>query len=450
MRIIILITTFNRLPYINQLIESIRKHQQPQHQYQIVVNDDGSTDGTREYLESQHDIHVLYSNNKHVHHADNNLILYANSQQYDFGFKMDDDVFIVQKGWEDLYYKASQLYSVPHLVHHSYDWDKVGKRVVTPLDCQGAFWTFTPEALANIGFIDEKSFGRRGFGHGDFTARACRMGYNREGGLIDAENSNDYIRLHVDDYVFTPGYDEELKVAMQDADFKKSQIVNPDRLYMPLFKSVINHFFDHVYVLNLKRRPDRRKRMEHLLTANKIYDFEFWDSVDGNEVENKTGLPNGAHGCALSHISIYEDIKAKGYKRALILEDDLIFINDLHKSLLSLYDVPNDWGLLYLGASDYNHVNCDVKSPFYRGFRIDGTFAYAVNGNIIDDVISSAKQWTRIPIDTRLHGVQQKYRSYIIHPMTCIADLQNSDIRPDRETEQHAKLVNWDLKLYTK
>lgn len=417
-------------------MKSIHSYSNPKHEYKIVVNDDGSTDGTREWLKSIPNIHVLYSDNKHVHHADNNLILYANSLEYDFGFMMDDDIFIAKKGWEDLYYNTYKKTGYPHLVNHSYEWSK--PPVITPLTCQGAFWTFTKEALENIGFFDQRLFGRRGWGHGDFTARACRMGYNRENGLIDAENSNDYIKLHVDDYIFTPGYDHELKIAMQDADFKRSQIINTARLYVPLYKSVINHFFDHVYVLNLKRRPDRRRRMERVLSEAKIYDYEFWDAVDG--------MGDGAKGCALSHISIYEDIKAKGYKRPLILEDDIIFINNLHKSLLSLYDVPNDWNLLYLGASDYNHVNCDVKEPFYKGSRIDGTFAYAVNGDIIDEVIRVSKSRTNIPIDTRLHAIQQK--AYIMHPMTCIADLQGSDIRPDRNTEEHAKLINWDLSLY--
>lgn len=439
MKFLILITAYNRIDYIKQLIESIRLHKQDRHEYQIVVNDDGSKDGTREWLESQSDIHTLYSDNRQIHHADNNLILYANSQQYDFGFKMDDDLVITKRGWEDIYYNTYLKTGYAHLVHHSHSWSNPDH--ITPSTCQGAFWTFTPEALANIGFMDSRIFGRRGWGHGDFTARACRMGYNREQGLIDAENSNEYIKLHTDNYQFTPGYDAELQLAMLDKDFKSQVLLNPNRLYVPLPTSILNHFFDHIYVLNLSRRKDRRKRMEHELTRHGVYDFEFWTATEHKE---------GWRGCAMSHISIYEDIKAKGYRRPLILEDDVIFIRDLHKSLISLYDVPNDWMFLYLGASDYNHMWCEVKEPYYRGNYIDGTFAYAINGLMIDEVIhyTSKARFQSIPIDTRLHTLHNKYPSYIIHPMTCIADLTGSDIRPDRDTEQHAKLINWDLKLY--
>lgn len=447
MKFIILITTFNRLPYIKQLIESIREHSNPNHEYQIVVNDDGSTDGTREYLESQPDITVLYSQNKQVHHADNNLILFANSQEYDFGFKMDDDLYIIKKGWEDLYYNTYVKTWFAHLVFHDFSWSNPTSR--TPETCQGAFWTFTKEALENIGFIDQKNFGKRGWGHGDFTARACRLGYNRGYSLIDAENSNDYIKLHAhENYIYTPNYSEELTIALKDSARKHKILQDNRREYGSLFNSVLNHFFDHIYILNLPRRKDRRERMEQILKSNNIHDFEFWDATDGHSLPMNRGISAGANGCAQSHLDIYEDIKKKGYRRPLILEDDVIFISDLHRRLLSLYSVPNDWTLLYLGASDYNHPRNGVKSPYYSGRKIDGTFAYAVNGLEIDHVIKYAKANNNIPIDTRLHAIQDLKNCYIIHPMICIADLTGSDIRQDRNTEGHAKLVNWDLKLY--
>lgn len=450
MKFFIGITTYQRVNYIGELIDSILGHANTEHEYHISINDDGSTDGTREYLRGLTTLsiknitfRILYSNRKQVHHADNNLILHANSLEYDFGFMMDDDVLIIQKGWEDLYYNAFLDTGRAHLVHYCRNWG--GARYASsPLTCQGAFWTFTKTALENIGFMDTETFGERGWGHSDFTARACRLGYNYEAFVLDAPYSSDFVKLRPrEGYVFTQGYDEALSKAMAGASEKQAAVLDSSREYIPLQKSVINHFFDHVYVINLGRRPDRRMRMERVLAEAGVTDYEFFEAVDG-------GYRGGVWGCAESHLAVYRDIKAKSYQRPLILEDDIIFINDLHASLLSLYSIPDDWGLLYLGASDYNHVNCEVKSPYYVGKQVDGTFAYAVKGGVIDYIIRMAEDRKNMPIDTRLHTAHIHLNTYIAHPMTCIADLTGSDIRPDRDTESHAKLINWDLKLYKK
>lgn len=56
----IIILAYNQLVYTQMCIESIRKHTN-EHEYEIIVIDNGSTDGTREWLNRQVDIQAIYN-----------------------------------------------------------------------------------------------------------------------------------------------------------------------------------------------------------------------------------------------------------------------------------------------------------------------------------------------------------------------------------------------------
>jgi glycosyl transferase family 25 len=133
----------------------------------------------------------------------------------------------------------------------------------------------------------------------------------------------------------------------------------------PLF-NVLNNRFDHVYVITLKRSEERHARFGELLGG---LNYEIFWGVDGDQLDldklkiEKLYDPElamkkypigrelvpGEIGCALSHIGVYKDLLAKGYRNALILEDDINFDADATSELKkSLAQLPNDWELLYL------------------------------------------------------------------------------------------------------
>jgi glycosyl transferase family 25 len=54
--------------------------------------------------------------------------------------------------------------------------------------------------------------------------------------------------------------------------------------------------------------------------------------------------------CSLGHVSIYKDIVQNGYKKTLILEDDVVPIVPNLKYFQEIIDeLPGDWELFYLG-----------------------------------------------------------------------------------------------------
>ena len=102
-----------------------------------------------------------------------------------------------------------------------------------------------------------------------------------------------------------------------------------------------------IYVINLKKRPDRLKYISDQLDKMGL-EFERFEAIDGADLvrphplfdekrfllDQKKHIVSGEIGCALSHREIWKKIIEEGLPRALILEDD-IEVSGKVKHLLS-------------------------------------------------------------------------------------------------------------------
>jgi GR25 family glycosyltransferase involved in LPS biosynthesis len=98
---------------------------------------------------------------------------------------------------------------------------------------------------------------------------------------------------------------------------------------------------DHVYCINLERSKERRRHMETQFEKLDI-DVEFFKACDGKAMGK-----DGAWGCASSHLGVWRDIVAKGYKNSFILEDDVTLSSDIQKHLEEIEE-PYKWDIIYL------------------------------------------------------------------------------------------------------
>ena len=217
----------------------------------------------------------------------------------------------------------------------------------------------------------------------------------------------------------------------------------------------INDYFDNIYVLNLDRSTDRYLKIKNKLESLNIK-YQRFSAVDGKNIndneydfskfvqgrgmiENKYAL-----GCLRSHISIIKDAKDKGYKKILILEDDILVSKDIHVYFQKLRNIDN-WKLLYFGSSQYNW---DVQfiDDFYYAKRTLGTFSYALDHTIYDQILSSNKE--ELSFDNLIvKSLQEKFKGqcYVFYPNICIADVSESLIRENRNQELHSKKMRWDI-----
>lgn len=117
----------------------------------------------------------------------------------------------------------------------------------------------------------------------------------------------------------------------------------------------VNSFFDHIYCLNLERRPDRWEEAQNEFEKHGIRNVERFQAVDGTQIDC-SGYPArmkpGDVGSLLSHIAMFNDAMEKGYESFLLLEDDVQFVDSFRQEFAAgAPEIPENWDMLYLGGN---------------------------------------------------------------------------------------------------
>lgn len=100
-----------------------------------------------------------------------------------------------------------------------------------------------------------------------------------------------------------------------------------------------------IFVINLKKRPERLKKISDQLAKNGIHNFNIIDATDGKAIPEsklldlldnnfatnafgKNRLAESEIGCSDSHNRIYREVIKKNLSHALVLEDDCVLSDD--------------------------------------------------------------------------------------------------------------------------
>lgn len=206
-KLVLGVSTFNRLEYLSHIVETFAVTRSDEFEWTLIVADDGSTDGSWEFLTSYEPdgfgLIAIRNNAARIAGQTNTIFKAAQAVGFDFGFKADDDVFFDRPGWDHLYYQAWARSGFDHLVYHNPAWKPRQHLLRRPnlasstdvFDSMGCFFTFTPRLLDTVGWFDEVNFPVRGNSHIDFTMRACRAGFNEANTLWDADGSTDLVLM---------------------------------------------------------------------------------------------------------------------------------------------------------------------------------------------------------------------------------------------------------------
>lgn len=188
--------------------------------------------------------------------------------------------------------------------------------------------------------------------------------------------------------------------------------------------------WDKIYIINLKRRPERMKKMIEQMEKFEITDYEFIEAVDGSDEEtqkefekekennkyktenNRFIVTNGHYGCLKSHMKAISKAKEEKLENVMILEDDAIldedFIEKMQNKKVPKYD------LLYLGG-----ISRSLKIYFddwASSKHIMGAYAYILNQRMYNKILVDLTK-NPLYIDTYyLQNIQEKdiYKAYIL------------------------------------
>jgi glycosyltransferase involved in cell wall biosynthesis len=322
-RLVLAVKTWNRLDYLKRCLDSFLETRSKAFHWNILVADDGSTDGTLEYLERLSlpvPFHLIKNRGAYACGQFNSLNDLALAIQYDVCFHADDDVIFVKPGWDKLYLNAMRQGGIPHLCYRNLQhYESLVRKQKNPLfnipqptidesglcasyvdvlSCDGSFFTVTPQIFWRVGYADESNFPIRGQWHIDYSARCVRAGFNREKSFFDARNSNDYITLQAlsenyrcslpwgDAYKKTKDAQELARRYELIAD-KSRVFVGPrlrrtfDRSFEkhigrakthPAYFKSLNDLVDCIYLINIDSRHDRLQNFD--LQAKRL-DFKY-------------------------------------------------------------------------------------------------------------------------------------------------------------------------------
>ena len=110
----------------------------------------------------------------------------------------------------------------------------------------------------------------------------------------------------------------------------------------------LHDFIERVYVINLKRRPDRLRTFFQRLEQ---YGWPFKEPIVYPAIEgDKVGVPpeftqgGGAYGCRMSHLRILQDCLMDDVQSVMILEDDADLCEGFPEKVAEFLEkVPTDW-----------------------------------------------------------------------------------------------------------
>lgn len=126
----------------------------------------------------------------------------------------------------------------------------------------------------------------------------------------------------------------------------------------------LDDIFDRIFIINLERMVERRKKMIREMASNDIFNYEFFNAIDGALLDRQwlfdagllgdLELGTGEIGCALSHISTWRLAAARQYDRILVMEDDARFDNKA--SIIAEYyqEIPDDWDIIHYHSTKTN------------------------------------------------------------------------------------------------
>lgn len=182
----------------------------------------------------------------------------------------------------------------------------------------------------------------------------------------------------------------------------------------------INEYFDKVLFINLARRTDR---LEHAVEQFKAQGIEA-ERIDGVDL----GEHMGNHGCTAAHRKALDMIVENGWKRTLVMEDDIQFIYpDTQERFARFVEaVPRDWFMIYL-AGHYGNI------PFRRAsegvIQFDHMKTTTAYGITLEAATIMAPQIEGCgPIDELYSGFSHVHPCYIIDPRIAVQYGNYSDI----------------------
>ncbi len=196
---------------------------------------------------------------------------------------------------------------------------------------------------------------------------------------------------------------------------------------------ILNKFFDKIYVITLPNSI----RIPRIISRLTGIDYEFYYGINGATLDKTPYIEMGSKqtrgqlGCTLSHYNLYKKIISDNmYEKILIIEDDAILTDNLNNLEIYLNQLPEDWGLFYLGwgghnlPTNYSENLCEVSQTNFHSVHC--THAIAIKPWFAEKLIESNKNML-YTADGNLSNVVKEYNLKTYAAVPTMIDPDNID-----------------------
>lgn len=194
---------------------------------------------------------------------------------------------------------------------------------------------------------------------------------------------------------------------------------------------MLNEYFEHIYCINLKKRPNRWK--EVLKEFEKINcKVERFEAVDGQNFKHlaQGNIMPGDIGCIKSHINILKKMIDENIEKILVFEDDVVFEKDFNIKFKEYYEeIPENWDIVYLGGNNRKPLT-KISDHIFKTTGTLTTHSYFINLKAARELYNIFLQWDyKIQVDNTFVEYQNIGNVYIFRPHLAFQAPGYSDIR---------------------
>jgi predicted MPP superfamily phosphohydrolase len=205
----------------------------------------------------------------------------------------------------------------------------------------------------------------------------------------------------------------------------------------------LTDFFDKTYCVNLDRRPERWEQSKIEFSKYGIEkDIVRFSAIDGkhlNLLNYQTKLNPGELGLVLTNIEIIREAKKNNYSTILILEDDVVFTEEINKINQYFEKLPQDWNMVYFGGNHNTHMG--LRPPMIindKVSRLHNTFTthcIGIKNNMFDVLLNLLTKLSE-PLDVEYSKLQKLHKIYCFYPAIAkqrigYSDIQNTETNYD-------------------
>jgi hypothetical protein len=193
--------------------------------------------------------------------------------------------------------------------------------------------------------------------------------------------------------------------------------------------------FENIQIISLPHRLDRRDRIEKDLTNHNL-SYNFFDAVNGHEIEYSGTLLRGEEGVRRSHIKLFEHCIINKSNSVFIFEDDVELAENFNEQLnKTINSLPNDVDMFYLGASHHQKPIL-VKDNVYKITHSYTAHALWISSKLFFDLKNLIINNDALPVDVIYAMVQPHVNAYAVYPhlawqYNSYSDIQNKIINYD-------------------